>query len=291
MKKSITIVVLLILFSFSILIISGKGISFNSNDGVTVISPYSKYLTQLTKLYFIKNEQLVSEKRNIKIEKLESEYAVIRELREGSKIDEYISPLTESVDIISVNTSNRICYVNLSNEYLIDSDSNEFYLKTMSIVNSLTEFEHIDYVQILVDGKRVKSSFFFEVEKPLARNLSIVHSDELIHKDIVRKFIDNISLARYDLAYDLIDSSSKKFINFDDFRGELILIREELKDYTQRFMFAKREDGKFTVLVGYALRGNANDEMLDLETPLERVYNWQVIQEKGLWKIKYFNLE
>lgn len=293
MKRLFIIIFILILLSIAFFILSGNGISYNSSDELTAISPYSKHLSQLTKLYFIDGNQLISENRNIKIEKLEVEFAVVEELKKGSKIQNYSSPFNSEITIISVITSDRICYVNLSQNFTFEISDDRLYLNVMAIVNSLTEFESVDYVQILIDGKKMKNTLYSDLEAPISRNLGMVQLKELFYKDIVKKFFDNITLGRYDLAYDLIDSASKQYINFDDFREELILIREELRGYTQRFMFTKREDGKFIVLVNYALREYASSEDIisDITSPLERVYSWHVIQEKGIWKIKYFDME
>jgi predicted transcriptional regulator len=289
MKRLFIVIILMLLLSIVFLVMSGNGVSYNNIEKITVISPYSKGLSQLSRLYFINDEQLISETRTIKIEKLETELSTVQELKSGSKIEAYQTPIAEDVEILSVKTIDRICYVSLSDKFLIDSRE-RLYLNVMSIVNTLTELDSIDYVQILVDGKKV-NDIDLDLSEPIARNTTMVQTKELTHKDIVKKFLEYVSLGRYDLAYDMIDSNSKQYVNFDDFRESMILVRNDIKGYTQRYIFARREKGEYLIQVKYVLRQYASTEdiILDSESPLELTFAWPVIQEKGIWKILYYN--
>ena len=55
-------------------------------------------------------------------------------------------------------------------------------------------------------------------------------------------------------------------------------------------MFTKRENGEYVVLVNFVLRehASAEDIILDATSSLGKTSSWPVIQEKGVWKIKYF---
>lgn len=290
MKRLFIIILLLLVLSIVFLIMSGNGISYNDAEGLTVISPYSKGTTQYTRLYFIFEDQLISENRTFNVEKLETELAAVKELKKGSKIESYKTPINDEVDILSVETSDRICYVNLSKKFLEAKDE-RLYLNVMSIVNTLTELDPVDSVQILIDGKRMNDIELAALSIPLSRNTTIVQAKELTHKDIVKKFLEYVTLGRYDLAYDMIDSESKQYVNFDDFRESMLLIRNDIKGYTQRYIFAKREKGQYLIQVKYVLREFANTEdiILDSESPLELTFSWPVIKESGVWKILYYN--
>lgn len=289
MKRLFIIIILLLILSIVFLVMSGNGISYQDTEGITEISPYSSGTSQLTRLYFIYKDQLISENRTIKIEKLETELAAVKELKNGSKIESYKAPINDDVDILSVNTQDRICYVNLSKSFL-DVPKTRLYLNVMSIVNTLTELDSVDSVQVLIDGKRMDNIEQAILSRPLARNTTIVQSKELTHKDIVKKFLEYVSLGKYHLAYDMIDDNSKGHVNFDDFRETMLLIRNDIKGYTQRYMFAKREKGEYIIQVTYVLREYANSEdiVLNSESPLEIPFSWPVIQEKGVWKIKFY---
>lgn len=289
MKRVFIVIIILLLLSVTFFIMSGNGISYQDTTSLTKISPYAKDLTSLVKLYFIDDDQLVSESRNIKIERFETERAIVEALKTGSKIEAYKSPIHSEVRIGNVETLDRVCYVDLSPNFL-ESDDEILYLNVMAIVNSLTDLESIDYVQILIGSKKTKESIP-EIAEPIARNILIVQSKELEHKDIVRKFFDYINLGRYDLAYDMIDSESKILYDFDDFRNELILIRNEIKGSTIRYIFAIKEEGTYHVQVKFVRRVyDSNKDIIMEEIDVRELdYSFPVKMEDGIWKVVYKN--
>jgi len=288
MKRLIVVILLMVLLSIVFLLVSGNGVSYQSTDDMTIISPFSKGLTQLVRLYFIYDEQLVSESRTTHIEKLETELSIVKELKHGSKIEKYLTPISEEVEILSVKTIDRICYVSLSEDFLIEDDD-RFHLNVMGIVNTLTDLDAVDYVQILVDGRKI-SGLSIDISEPIARNTAMVQAKELTHKDIVKKFLEYVSLGRYDLAYDMIDSQSKQYVSFDNFRESMLLVRNDIKGYSQRYIFAIREDDQYVIQVKYILKKYvaSEDMLLNSDSLVELTYSWSVIQEKGIWKILYY---
>lgn len=288
MKRLFVVILLMVLLSAVFLLVSGNGISYESTDDMTIISPYSKGLTQLARLYFIYDEQLVSESRTTQIEKLETELSIVKELKKGSKIEKYLAPIADEVEILSVKTIDRVCYVSLSEEFLVNN-KDRFHLNVMSIVNTLTSLDAVDYVQLLVDGRKI-SGLSTDISEPLARNTAMVQAKELTHKDIVKKFLEYVSLGRYDLAYDMIDSNSKQYVSFDNFRESMLLVRNDIKGYSQRYIFAIREDDQYVIQVKYILKKYvaSEDLLLNSDSLVELTYSWSVIQEKGVWKILYY---
>lgn len=288
MKRLFSVIVLLLLMSIIFLVMSGNGVSYQDGEGMTQISPFSKGISKLTRLYFVFEDQLISENRTIVIEKLETELSTVQELQKGSRIGLYTSPIGENVQILSVKTSDRICYVSLSDEFIIEDDE-ILNLNVMGIVNTLTELDAVDYVQILIDGKRVDRSSLVNLMEPISRNTTMIQSKELTHKDIVKKFLDYISTGRYYLAYDMIDDQSKKYVSFDEFRESMLLVRNDIKGYTQRYIFARREKGQYLIQVKYIVREyiNTEDIILNSESPVDFTLSWPVVQEKGVWKIVF----
>lgn len=287
MKRSLIIIFILLLLSITYFIMSDNGISYEESN-LTVISPFSNDFSQLSKLYFINVDKLVSEVRTINVEMLETELAALKALRKGSKIETFTPPIPADVQILSVDTADRICYVNLSSDFL--ENEQLLYLRVMAIVNTLAEFESIDFVQVLVDGKKIQS----DVEKlgyPVTKNTSLVQDTELEHKDIMKKFLEYIVQNRYDLAFDLIDNDSKKYTTFRDFKESASIIKQEIRGYTQKYVFARREQGRYIIQVKYVLRDSpsTNDLIFDATTPEDRTYSWPMIQEEGVWKVKYFD--
>jgi predicted nucleic acid-binding Zn-ribbon protein len=269
-------------------IMSGNQIIYLETENLTPISPYVQEFTQVSKLYFVHNEHLVSEMRTLNIELLEVEFSALKALKKGPKIESYRAPISEDVDIISLSTSDRICYVNLSTQFA-NADPQELELNITAIVNTLTEFVSIDYVQILVDGKKI-TGVDNAYDEPLSKNTSLMVDSELSHKDVMRKFLDHIVQGRYDLAYDLIDQDSKKKETFRTFAEAAAAIRQTIDGYTQTYIIATREQGRYIIQVRYVLRDSPayNDLLNESDVRSEVPLSWPMIQENGLWKVKFY---
>lgn len=288
MKRSLIVFFILLLLAISYFIISTNGIAYEEPGGMTSISPFSNDFSRLTKLYFIEGDKLISETRSITVKMLESEFAAIQALKAGPKLDNQDSPIARDVKILSVITTDRVCYVNLSNEFL-SGNEDRLYLNVTSIVNTLTEFESIDYVQVLVEGKKINAGDGI-MSVPMTKNTSRVQNIELDPKEIARKFLTYISQKRYDLAYDLIDSESKTGATYREFKESAIQLNEEIKGYTLSYIFAKREQGRYIIQVKYVLRDSpSNNDLLKNGNIREELpFSWPMILENNLWKIKFF---
>lgn len=278
-----SIVVLLILANF---IISGNKIDFNENGGPMKISPFSEKTELLTKLYFVDQQQLMSETRNIEVDVFQTEIAVLKSLKVGPKITTARAPLASDVEILSVETIDRISYVNLSSEFR--AVEHKMLLNVMAIVNTLTEFDNIDQVQILINGNKIGSKEY-KLDTPLSRDTSIVHEVELIHKDIVNKFLNYINRGRYDLAYDLVDSQSQLDMAFRDFLERAVVLRESIRGYTLSYIFAEENNDGLLIQVKYKLQDvlNNNQLLVSDRKPTERVFSWSMVHEDSLWRIRF----
>jgi hypothetical protein len=288
MKKSLILLSIIALLGLANLFMSGNDVEFMDGNGQTAISPISEKKEMLVKLYFVENRQLVSEIRNIDINTFEIENAILNALKSGPRIATALSPLRGDVEIISVEVKDRVCYVNLTSDFKGNED--DMYFNAMAITNTLTEFENIDYVQILVEGNKINSRDS-RLDFPLAKDTSIVHEIELLHKDIVNKFLNYINRGRYDLAYDLIDIESKSFLSFRDFLEQAVVIRESIRGYTQSYIFAKEDDNGFLIQVKYKLQNQNNyDQVFNIDQePREIIFSWGVVQEDGVWRIRFYD--
>ena len=100
-----------------------------------------------------------------------SERLVLSQLIEGPVEDGLYPTLSKDLDIISINLSDGICYVNFDSKYINSSLNVSSEISVYSIVNTLTELSTVNKVQILVDGKTVSDLGYTE---PLDRNLDYV---------------------------------------------------------------------------------------------------------------------
>ncbi len=126
-----------------------------------VIDPVNSIQINL-KLYFVneKNGLLNLEQRqNVYANpNTPREYYIVDELIKGTNTPGLISYIPKSTKIINVETDNKICYVNLSEDFVTKQPNDEQInkLSIYQIVNSLTALDDVDGVQILIDSKKSK---------------------------------------------------------------------------------------------------------------------------------------
>ena len=130
-------------------------------------------------LYFADEqaEYLVPEKRIIlKEEQLEAE-AVVKALIEGPQDKKLGITVPAGTKLLSVEVQDKIARVDFSEEIRSKhwGGSTGESMTVFSIVNSLTELDGIDKVQILINGQKQDSLVgHLDISQPLTRNVEIV---------------------------------------------------------------------------------------------------------------------
>jgi len=130
-------------------------------------------------LYFSdeNGEKLVSEIRKIKVPKGEvMEKLIVSELIEGPKSNNIFQVIPSGTKILSVETKEGVCFVNLSKE-VITKHPGGVSAETMtvySIVNSLTELANVNKVQILIDGEIHEVFNHILINEPIERDTSYI---------------------------------------------------------------------------------------------------------------------
>lgn len=130
-------------------------------------------------LYFPNKEgnKLVRERRSIKITDQQplAQY-IINELIKGPSNKELSKALNKDTVLISVETSDNICFVNFRSNF-IDKNTGSAEQEKMAVyavVDSLTELDAIDSVQFLINGKRVDNFGNINIRNMLVRDSSII---------------------------------------------------------------------------------------------------------------------
>lgn len=129
-------------------------------------------------LYFAskEGERLVTERRRTDITDSNLETRVVQELISGSKSQNTINLIPADTKVLSVETKEGICFVNLSADFIkkYSGGSGGVLLCIYSVVNSLTELDGIDKVQFLVEG--AKSDLFgeFIFSEPFERDVTLI---------------------------------------------------------------------------------------------------------------------
>lgn len=122
-------------------------------------------------------EGLVLERRNVGIPSSSTvERVIVDELLKGPSVANNISVIPAGVKVLSVETKNRVCFVNLSKEFVdkFTGGSSGEILTIYSIVNSLTELDTVGSVQFLIEGEKKDSLSHMAINEPIARDKSVI---------------------------------------------------------------------------------------------------------------------
>ncbi len=162
---------------------SGAVIGRISKNDV-VLSPQDSIAdtTETLVLYFPDSEgqYLVPEEREIELQStISTERLVLSELMKGPSSSSLVQVVPADLKVISAETKDGVCFVNLSGDLLekVSSGSSSTTMFLYSIVNSLTELSKVDSVQILVDGRTGVEFGNYVLDAPIEKNQSLIKED------------------------------------------------------------------------------------------------------------------
>lgn len=137
--------------------------------------------TMVATLYFADENAmfLVPESREIVLKEGEKhETAVVQALLAGPKNEKLYSVLPQGVRVLSTETKDGICFVNLSAEFTsAGMGGSTEMLAVYSVVNTLCDIEGVDKVQILVEGKKIDEFGHLSISESLERNKDVLNSN------------------------------------------------------------------------------------------------------------------
>ena len=131
-------------------------------------------------LYFPEKngEKLITEMRSVEMQNVLSlEKTVISELLKGPENSDCTSAVPDGTKLISIETKDRVCFVNFSNEFVTKSSPSSLNttLTLYAVVNSLCSLQNVDSVQILVDGENGVEFGNFVLDIPYKTNTDIIN--------------------------------------------------------------------------------------------------------------------
>ncbi len=146
-----------------------------------VVNPQQNGATEKIKtvrLYFsdAQAEKLVPEDRRVTVVENNLEKTVVLELIKGPEDSEHLRTVPAETKVLSVETQEGICFVNLSGEFVTKHSGGTAaeQMTVYSIVNSLTELPNVEQVQFLVDGKKLDVYKHMEFSAPFVRRKSLL---------------------------------------------------------------------------------------------------------------------
>ena len=150
----------------------------DKEDIVFDTTPEVKQQQYIT-LYFADKDgsALVEETRKITVnEKEKIEMQAIKELIKGPDDKELSKTIPAETKILSVETKEGVCFVNLSQEFISRHPGGTMgeQLTIYSIVNTLTSLEGIEKVQFLIEGQKNESFIHMLINEPFVRDEALI---------------------------------------------------------------------------------------------------------------------
>lgn len=129
------------------------------------------------KLYFTDSgfKDLYAENRLVEV-KQSIEYSAVEQLLAGPQDSSHTTAIPSSVKLINTTVEDGVCYVNLSSAFLNKGGTSGITeTQIYQIVNTLTEFKDVDYVQIYIEGRKVnEKAGDADISKELERKDSLI---------------------------------------------------------------------------------------------------------------------
>lgn len=157
---------------------NGDKVGEISKDSLVTTPTQNTTKYETVTLYFSDDAAmfLVPEARTAAVADNSIEKTVITELMKGPTDKSLRSTIPDGTKLLSVETKDGICFVNFSQEFVSKHSGGSAgeYMTVYSIVNSLTELEHIQKVQFLVDGNKLEVFKHMVFNEPFERDASII---------------------------------------------------------------------------------------------------------------------
>lgn len=140
-------------------LLDSKGILVGSMSGETFIEDYGQETDSLIKttltLYFASADGQSLVKKYVDVyynNNIARERLVIENLIKGIDEQDAKSPIPSGTKLLNITVTDGVCYVNFDSTFLNADSGMSADVVVYSIVNSLTELDNINKVQLLVNG-------------------------------------------------------------------------------------------------------------------------------------------
>ena len=156
---------------------SGVEIGYLTADDINLSTDLNTSETNQITLYFTdkSGSKLYKTSRTVKVaDQQPIEYYIVNGLIRGPQDNKFYPVINRKTELISVDTEGDICFVNLGSDFVEKNKKSKNALSVYAVVNSLTELQHINRVQFLIDGKRIHKFGSMDIYDTFSRN------DELI---------------------------------------------------------------------------------------------------------------
>ncbi|MCQ2513093.1 MAG: GerMN domain-containing protein [Lachnospiraceae bacterium] len=100
---------------------------------------------------------------------------IVSQLIAGPKTKDAYATMSKDVKVLSITTSDKICYVNFSSSFLSQNQPVSDELMVYSIVNSLCQLPYVNSVQFMVESESdIMLHKTFDLSQPLRRKTDLI---------------------------------------------------------------------------------------------------------------------
>lgn len=233
---------ILLLVLFIIILITGctkYDVIDKNNANYPPIDPFiSNYKNKMIFYYPDKNlNRLIGEERLINYKNKKIEEVLIYELLEGPDSKNLTKTIPKKTKLLSIKTIGDIAYVNFSKHIKANTqDDKEEAFIIFSIVNTLTQLNNIEKVQILIDGEiNEVLSKYYNIDEPLAASDMLTKIDYSNPIEIVYQYYNRLKDRDYNNLNRLFLIKSQVDYNFliDDKENDINQIQSyDINNYT-----------------------------------------------------------
>ncbi len=237
-------------------------------------------------LYYVYDGALRRQSQSILVTDLNFGKAIVETLRANTEETALHSIFDYKIEINSVNQVNDICYINFEQTPALLElwKEDDLALYIWSLVNSLTETNQINSVQILINGKQYNRWINdFNLSNPLPRMETYIYSKEKTAADTVVDFIDYIKNMRFDLAYSLISNESMTQYDYSSFVRYANAYIDQYRGYEVTPSYTKVYPNHDEVIVKLTRWIEADGYAQQM------LRKWHVKQEDGAFRIDIMN--
>lgn len=280
MKSFYRLYVFLLIFCVIILLAVTFREDISISENVRPIPPVPEEITSTIKLYFVDKNSLAVENRAVTTKNMSFEKVIIEELISGPRNKTLTKTIPRDTTLLSLEIIDKICYVNFSSEYIKNNKWEELgeHLIIWSLVNSLTQLDYIQKVQILVEGEKIDfMQNNYSLNQPFSRNEELIQKSHVTHFTIIKDFLDSLLMERYDRAYSMLDKGSTMRIGFQEFRVLMSEYISELRGYEIVLYNTQKYSDKTIISLKYS--ENDTNEKIGF------YQEWKLIEVNGEIKI------
>lgn len=159
-----------------------------------ILSPYSTDNSFEITLYYPNKsmDKLIPKTRQIEEITNNLEIEILERLIEGIDDSNIKNLIPKNTKVRSLDISDQIAYINLSSEVKRkDLNQKEEALLVYSIVNTITQLDSVNSVQLLIDGERSESlANYYSIENPLKYSELIVSNSYVDPLETVKKYYE-----------------------------------------------------------------------------------------------------